>query len=553
MSADINPISNFGFKYIFGRGEGANSMWHQLIFSNMTQNELQDIIRHSEVSTVQFKERIDDNYKIGTELVAFSNSKGGRLFIGIKDKTGEMNPLSYRETQDTCERLGDIATQNVDPHIGIEIDTVAVEGGNIVVVTIAEGINKPYKDNKGIIWAKQGSDKRRIIDNSEIAYMMAECGSFFPDEAAVADATIEDLDEGTLKLFFLDRFATPLEKKGISADNIRSKSIDTIVKAIAVNFSLRRLLANLHLIRPNGKLTVAAMLLFGIYPQRFLPAFTTKCVSFVGNTLGSKIFRDRVKDSDMEGNLLHQYNTIMNFFTRNLRIVQCGEEFNQQGEYEISLVALSELTVNALIHRSLTWEAPIRIFIFDDRVEIHSPGTLPRGLMVDDIERGTSIPRNRLLFNNAICLLPYSGIGTGIPRAIGEDTDIRFYNDENLHEFVIIIPRDVTFKSNEVDNGSNEVGVKSNEVDKGSNEVGVKSNEVDKGSNQVRTKVTKKQQDIINFCSVPRTTKEILDRVGVSNQSANRIRYINSLVDAGLLKPLFPESPTAPNQKYVRK
>lgn len=159
--------------------------------------------------------------------------------------------------------------------------------------------------------------------------------------------------------------------------------------------------------------------------------------------------------------------------------------------------------------------------------------------MVDDIERGTSIPRNRLLFNNAICLLPYSGIGTGIPRAIGEDTDIRFYNDENLHEFVIIIPRDVTFKSNEVDNGSNEVGVKSNEVDK--------------GSNQVRTKVTKKQQDIINFCSVPRTTKEILDRVGVSNQSANRIRYINSLVDAGLLKPLFPESPTAPNQKYVRK
>ena len=74
------------------------------------------------------------------------------------------------------------------------------------------------------------------------------------------------------------------------------------------------------------------------------------------------------------------------------------------------------------------WEAPIRIFIFDDRVEIHSPGTLPRGFMVDDIERGTSIPRNRLLFNNAICLLPYSGIGTGIPRAIGEDTDIRFYN-----------------------------------------------------------------------------------------------------------------------------
>lgn len=56
----------------------------------MTKEELNNIILHSEVSQVQFKERIDDNYSIGTELVAFSNSRGGRLLIGVRDKTGEM-------------------------------------------------------------------------------------------------------------------------------------------------------------------------------------------------------------------------------------------------------------------------------------------------------------------------------------------------------------------------------------------------------------------------------------------------------------------------------
>ena len=174
----------------------------------MTIEELENIIRHSEVSRVQFKERIDDNYKIGTEMVAFSNSRGGNILIGVRDKTGDMNPLSPDELRETNNSLSNIATQNVDPRIGIETDTVSVDGGSIIVVTIREGVNKPYKDNKGIIWAKQGSDKRRIVDNNEIAEMMEECGTFIPEVASV-DATIDDLDLDTFKEYLLKRFETP--------------------------------------------------------------------------------------------------------------------------------------------------------------------------------------------------------------------------------------------------------------------------------------------------------------------------------------------------------
>lgn len=189
----------------------------------MTSDELNDIIRHSEISRVQFKERIDDNYKIGTELVAFSNSCGGHLIIGVRDKIGDMNPLSYAEVQDTNEKLSNIATQNVDPHIGIETDSVTVDGGSIIVVTVKEGINKPYKDNKGIIWAKQGSDKRRIIDNNEIAEMMEECGTFIPELSAV-DATIDDLDLDTFKEYLLNRFERPLQRSGIEPSDYDKKA-----------------------------------------------------------------------------------------------------------------------------------------------------------------------------------------------------------------------------------------------------------------------------------------------------------------------------------------
>ncbi len=67
-----------------------------------------------------------------------------------------------------------------------------------------------------------------------------------------------------------------------------------------------------------------------------------------------------------------------------------------------------------------------------------------------------------------------------------------------------------------------------------------------------KVSLSNKQRDIVNFCSVPRTTKEILDRIGVSMHSKNRERYITSLVTAGYLQMTNPDNPTASNQKYKK-
>ena len=527
-------------------------------------------IKAGEVSGVQFKERILDKYDIACELVAFSNSHGGKLVIGIKDKTGEINAMSYSEVQETTNLLSDIASENVVPSILIKIDTVEVEEDNLVVATVKEGLNKPYHDNKGIVWVKNGADKRKVFDNAELAEMMTDCGSFAPDEAGVRDATVNDLDATTIKLFLGNRFERVLEKKGLTGDAFNEASLDMICSAIAKGHDCEKILRNLRFIRPDGTLTVAAMLLFGKYTQRWMPMMTAKCICFAGNSVGSKVFRDKVNDADMEGNLLHQYDTIMDFFTRNLHNVQVGDEFNSMGKLEIPYTGLVEFTVNSLVHRSLNMKAPVRIFIFDNRVEIHSPGALPNGLTIDDIKAGTSMPRNMFLFNNAIYLLPYTGVGSGITRALDEDINVTFMNNDKAQEFVITVWRG---ESNQVEEKSNQVG---NQVHGRSNQVEGKSNQVEGKSNQVehldtglrhsntnldtqlrhsdtkKVSLSNKQRDIVNFCSVPRTTAEIMERLGLSNQTKNRERYITSLVAAGYLQMTNPENPTASNQKYKK-
>ena len=556
-------------------------------------------IKAGEVSGVQFKERILDKYDIACELVAFSNSHGGKLVVGIKDKTGETNALSYSEVQETTNLLSDIASENVVPSILIKIDTVEVEDGNLVVATVKEGLNKPYHDNKGIVWVKNGADKRKVFDNAELAEMMTDCGSFAPDEAGVRDATVNDLDAATIKQFLGNRFERVLEKKGLTGDAYNEASLDMICSTIAKGHDCEKILRNLRFIRPDGSLTVAAMLLFGKYTQRWMPMMTAKCICFAGNSIGGKVFRDKVNDADMEGNLLHQYDTIMDFFTRNLHNVQVGEEFNSMGKLEIPYTSLVEFTVNSLVHRSLNMKAPVRIFIFDNRVEIHSPGALPNGLTIEDIKAGTSMPRNMFLFNNAIYLLPYTGVGSGITRALDEDVNVTFMNNDKAQEFVITVWRE---ESNQVEGESNQIGnqvePKSNQVEGESNQVedhntGLRHSDTDhdtrlrhsgtdldtsendldtrlrhfgtdldtsendldtrlRHSDTPKVSLSNKQRDIVNFCSVPRTTKEILDRIGVSMHSKNRERYITSLVAAGYLQMTNPDNPTASNQKYKK-
>lgn len=533
----------------------------------MTEQEILQMRNLAEDGQVQFKERANDRYDIGCEMVAFSNSRGGRLVIGINDKSGEINALSYMELQETTNLLTSIASENVIPNVLIDVENVPTASGAVVVATIPE----PYHDNKGIIWVKNGADKRKVFDNSELADMMGDCGRYDADEEAVRDASIDDLDADTIKLYLMERFAPVFRGKEIDELTMKDYSLDRMAGFVIKGATIERLLRNLRFVRPDGQLTKAAMMLFGKYTQRWLPEITAKCISFLGNSVGGTQFRDKMHDMEIEGNLLHQYRTIMNFFTRNLRKVQVKREFNSLGELEIPYESLTEYVVNALVHRSLNIKAPIRIFIFDDRVEIHSPGSLPNGLTIEDVKNGTSMPRNVFLFTNANYLLPYTGAGSGVRRALEYDPDAVFSNgvsDKEIthaaNEFVITIPRKCDIAQEVTDQPTDQPLLKTDQVthksdqapsksEQPADQVTHKSDQSLSKSEQLRIRLSKKQQDIRNFCSVPRTAKEIMERLGLSDFYNNRKRYIYDLVEAGILERTIPNKPNDPNQKYRRK
>ena len=385
--------------------------------------ELLDLIQKGESSTVQFKVRIDKKdkkksaYDLGTEMVAFANTKGGTLIVGVVDETGEIDGLTYEELQATNQLLANVSTNNVKPAINIFTETVEVGEEKVIVVQVPEGISKPHTDNKGIIWVKNGSDKRTVVAREEMARLLQSSGNMFADETLVNGTTVNDIDDDFFKEF--------IDKK-------HGKSIDELGQSVS------ELLSNMGMLR-DGNLSLGGLLLFGKNPQQYRPTFTVQCVSIVGNDISSKDYRD--KEDPFTGNLQELYEKTLSFITRNLKKIQQGDSFNSPSVLELPIETIEELLVNAFLHRDYFINTSIKVFIFDNRIEIVSPGKLPNTLTIENIKAGTSIPRNPIIFSNVRHILPFVGVGSGIPRAYENYPDIELNNDTERELFISVIKR----------------------------------------------------------------------------------------------------------------
>ena len=390
----------------------------------MTQEELRDIARCGETTTIQFKEQFTGQKEIAKEMVAFANTLGGQIFFGIKDKTGELIGLSYDEIQTISRELGNAANEQVRPTIYINTDVVRADGKHFLVCAVAQGKNKPYKNLNGEIWVKQGADKRRITENSEILALFQDSGNYQADASGVKDTTFGDLDRYALNDYLKKVYALDLD---ILAGNAE------------------QLLKNIHVLTQGGIPTLAGYLFFGKHPEYYCPTFMVKAVSFFGKELAGTQYRDT---KEIVGNMPQLYEKSMAFLKSNLHNIQeKGASFNTLGKLEIAEEVLEEVLQNALVHRDLLRSAPIRIFIFDNRVEIISPGALAGGLTEQDIRTGKTFQRNPFMATFATNALHYRGIGSGIVRILAEYPEIEIANDVNGKEFKVIILRKKHLKS----------------------------------------------------------------------------------------------------------
>ena len=379
--------------------------------------ELIERISNGEDSFTQFKENITNNEKLAEELVAFSNSKGGFLIIGVSD-----NHDILGLTDDDIRRLnlliGNVINSNIVPPIYPMTEIKVIDDKKLLILEISEGVSKPYSTNKGVYLTKAGSDKRKISPE-ELKRLFAESKKLYADEEIVYGTNINDLDTSLFYKF--------LEKDNVSIyEELRNG-----------NLQLSQVLENLELSREN-QLTLAGNLIFGINPQKFNKSFYIDCCYFDGNVISVDKY---ISKKTIDGNFLTMFNNSLDFLKSNLISFQDGIDFNSSSTLEIDERVLTELIVNALVHRDYYIQSSIKIFIFHDRVEIISPGKLTNSLTVEKIKNGISIHRNPIL--NSICknILPYSGYGSGIKRAISINENIILQNDIDKEQFICIIPR----------------------------------------------------------------------------------------------------------------
>ena len=135
----------------------------------------------------------------------------------------------------------------------------------------------------------------------------------------------------------------------------------------------------------NGFLNLAGVLLFAEKPEWIKPAFLVKAVSYPGKDISVSEYLD---SEDFCGPMKKIFDDSLAFLMRNLKKIQAGQNINTPGVPEIPQIVFEELLVNALIHRDYFISSFIRIFIFEDKIEIISPGHLPNNLTIEKIGYG---------------------------------------------------------------------------------------------------------------------------------------------------------------------
>ncbi|MDR1064613.1 MAG: putative DNA binding domain-containing protein [Azoarcus sp.] len=458
----------------------------------MTETELLQQIALGEDSRRQFKRNIMHPDALAAELVAFSNSGGGTLLIGVNDD-GSIAGLDAAEVRRINQLLSNAASQHLCPPVHPLTENICTRHGLVIVVSIPDGLAKPYLDHQGRIWVKQGADKRHVTAREEMQRMFQRSGLVRADVVPMAGTSAQDVDEKAFSAYVARRYG-PEAASG-------KTTLDQVLHNIGLGDGRE----------PN----LSGVMLFGRNPQRCCPAFIVKAVAFPGTVIWDTRYLD---SEDIGGTLADQFKGAFAFLKRNLHHIQRGRGFNTLGELEIPEAALEELLVNALVHRDYFTSASIRIMVFADRVEIISPGHLPDSLSVEDVRQGKTNRRNPTLTEHAFKVLPYRGLGSGIPRALEEWPRIELIDDVRGNQFTAVMWRP--------------------------------NPEWEEVTGQVTGQVTEEIERLLRALVGEMSRQQIQDALSLKHRDYFEKAYLKPALDRGLIEMTIPDKPRSRLQKY---
>ena len=378
--------------------------------------DIKEIVKNGENKTIEFKEIIPNSKKISQTAVAFANGAGGKILIGITD---DRKIVGIDEKQDIFRIIDDLNTIIYDscyPNINADIYTENKDNKTILVIEVFPGNLKPYY----------------------IKSMGKENGVYIRIGASNRKASYEnilELERQRRNITFDEEIDWDLEYGDLNLDFLKKK-----FKENGKDFSEEKLL-NLGLIKKDGndlKVTRGFGIILGLYENTNI-----NCARFKGKTMD--IFLDK---KEFTGDIFSKIENIQMFLSNHLNISSKFENFQRKDILEIPMLALREGIINAIVHRDYSNQGrDIKIGIYDDVVEIVSPGGLPSTLTIEQIYSGRSEIRNKVLARIFKELNFIEKWGSGINRMInlckevnlkvpeiketGDSIVLTFYRTEN--------------------------------------------------------------------------------------------------------------------------
>ncbi|MEW6409825.1 MAG: helix-turn-helix domain-containing protein [Nitrospirota bacterium] len=351
----------------------------------MTEKEVIKLLEKRETHKIEYKPSLSIEYKpslsdidrIIEVVCSFANAEGGIVLIGVKEEKERTKDRFVGITigKDTIGRLINKITDKTDPPIYPNVEVIKVFGKNIVVIEVTEGRDKPYTVS-GKPFIRIG-DITKQMKRSEYERMLLEKNKekLRFDTQMCDGADWKDIDEKKVRWFL---------KKAKAERNL-----DT-----GADIPLKEALSRLKLVH-DGKLTNTAILLFGSDPQRFFLQARIRCARFKGITA-----QEFIDMKIIDGNIIDQIDSTEKFVLSHIKKAAKIIMFERQEVWEYPPEALREAIINAICHRDYSSTGNVQIGIYDDRIEVWNPGTLPEPLTPAMLkEEHISIPRNPLIAN----------------------------------------------------------------------------------------------------------------------------------------------------------
>lgn len=353
-------------------------------------------IVHGESKNVEFKVTLPkDSEKYTKTIVAFANTQGGKLIFGVDDKTRKVTGIDEDELFKMMDSISNAISDSCNPQIVPNIEPQTADGKTIIVVTVIPGANRPYYlKSKG----KNTGTFIRVAGTSRPAY---------PEK-------IKELEMEGARIYWDELTCVGYE---VTEDAVEKLCCD--IKKFRNEMGLPERdvtvtqLMNWKLLKKENDSLLASNA-FVLMTSDYFPFSKTQCAVFKGTD--RTVFLDK---REFSGPIYEQIVEATDFVLRNIRLGLTIDGLVRKESYELPLEAIREMIINAHCHRNLTDDSCVQVAVYDDRLEVTSPGGLYNGLTFEELMNGHSKIRNRAIAGVFNKMGFAESWGTGVKRIIG--------------------------------------------------------------------------------------------------------------------------------------